>query len=78
MTQPVQPGDDGKPHFGQPGSFTDIAFDSGRIYERNRIIKQLADARCDDLNFESGEDCYCGSYTGAIAIIKGDGDDRME
>ena len=37
-----------KPQLGAPASFTDIAFDSGRIYERNLIIGSLERQICFD------------------------------
>ena len=48
----------------KPGSFTDIAFDSGRIYERNLIIKQL------DANQHIWRERVV--YDALIALIKGE------
>lgn len=62
---------------GKPASFTDIAFDSGRIYEQERIIKLLEERLADLLDDTEG--CYFlaldGDWLykeGLIALIKGE------
>lgn len=54
----------------KPGSFTDIAFDSGRIYEQDRIIKALDNWRCGHPNCDGDktEVCYPKHYL--IELIK--------
>lgn len=44
----------------------------GEQRERERIIKLLESIKCIDLDYEAGEQCLCGSWTEAIALIKGE------
>lgn len=43
-----------------------------RTEERERIIKLLESKKCIDLDYEAGEQCLCGSWNEAIALIKGE------
>jgi len=43
----------------------------GKEDERERIIRLLEGHKC-DLDYEQGEECWCGSYVEAIALIKCD------
>lgn len=46
-----------KPDFGAPASFTNIAFDSGVIWERARIIEQIERRICFDAQADPDGRC---------------------